>query len=233
MTPAEANGNETLQLPPRAPPRIERLSDLIFGLALSLGAFALVASPPGNATALYTDLATFGFSFLILIAVWLTYTRLITGLTLERHTAVRMNIVLLFFVSIEPFLLNALVRPGDSGAFFAAVSQAYGVDVGAMVTLLGLFAWALATSRDPSMPVSVRGSLRREALRRWFAAGMFFVSAVPFFETPELLGEPVRLWIWGVALGVVWGTHAGRTPSRYDNESESGNTVSTGIGPGK
>jgi uncharacterized membrane protein len=211
--PPEIHRNETPEPSPQVPPRIERLSDMIFGLALSLGAFALVASPPGNATTLYTDLATFGFSFLILIVVWLTYTRLITALTLEGRTAVPLNIVLLFFVSIEPFLLNVLVRPGISGDFFAAVSQAYAVDVGAMVTLLGFFAWALATTKNTSLPDGARSSLRREAVRRWFAAAVFFVSAVPFLETPQLLGEPARLWVWGVALVIVWATHVGRKSS--------------------
>jgi len=187
---------------------------MVFGLALSLGAFALVASPPGNATALYTDLVTFGFGFLILIVVWLAYTRLITALTLEHVAAVRLNIVLLFFVSIEPFLLNVLVRPGVSGGFFAAVSQAYAVDVGAMVTLLGIFAWVLSTTKDPSVTDLARRALRRESRRRWFAAGIFFVSALPYFGTPMLLGESVRLWIWGAALGIVWATQYARMPPR-------------------
>jgi uncharacterized membrane protein len=225
--PPEPEGKENPAPSPRNPPSIERLSDLVFGLALSLGAFALVASPPSNATALYTDLATFGFSFLILIAVWLTYTRLITALTLERQSAVRMNIVLLFFVSIEPFLLNVLVRPGLSGDFFAVVSQAYAIDVGAMVALLGLFAWTLATVKDASVPDRARRSLRVEALRRWFAAGMFFVSAAPVFEMPRLLGEPVRLWVWGAALGVVWATRVGRMSPRSDSESDSAHPAST------
>lgn len=218
MTSPEAHGKEIPEPSPRVPPRIERLSDLIFGLALSLGAFALVASPPSNATTLYTDLATFGFSFLILIFVWLAYTRLITALTLERHSTVYLNIVLLFFVSIEPFLLNIVVRPGLSGDFFAAVSQAYAIDIGAMVTLLGLFAWALATTKSSSMPDHARGSFRREALSRWFAAGMYFVSAIPFVEMPTLLGESLRVWVWGVALVIMWGTRASWSSPRFENE---------------
>jgi uncharacterized membrane protein len=199
---------------------------MVFGLALSLGALALVASPPSDATALYADLATFGFSFLILIAVWLTYSRLMTALTKDRQSVLGLNVVLLFFVSTEPFLLNALVRPGIRGDFFAAVSQAYAVDVGAMVALLGFFAWALATSKGPSLPEGSRRSYRSEALRRWFAAGMFFVSALPFVETPELLGEPLRLWVWVVALATVWATHLGRTSPPSDDGVDPGHSAS-------
>ena len=184
-----------------------------------MGSFVLVANPPSNASTLYGDLATFGFSFLILISVWLAYTRLIRALTLARHSTLNLNIVLLFFVSIEPFLLNVLVRPGVSGDFFATVSQAYAVDVGAMVTLLGLFAWALATAENPSIPNHARSFYRREALSRWFGAGMFFVSAFPFFEAPQLLGEPLRLWMWGVALGIVWAPRVGGMHPRPEDGS--------------
>jgi hypothetical protein len=53
------------------------------------------------------------------------------------------------------------------------------------------------------------------------------MSAVPFFETPQLLGEPVRVWVWGVALGIVWATHVGRMSPRSDNEPDSGHSTST------
>lgn len=192
---------------------------MIFGLALSLGAFALVASPPSTTTTLYTDLATFGFSFLILMAVWLAYTRLITALTRERQSAVGLNIVLLFFVSIEPFLLNVLVRPGVAGDFLAAVSQAYAIDVGAMVTLLGFFAWVLVTTKDPLLTDHDRVALRREALSRWFAGGIYFVSALPFVETPQLLGEPVRIWAWVVALSIMWATRVGHLRAPSENST--------------
>jgi uncharacterized membrane protein len=180
----------------------------------------LVANPPNNATTLYSDLATFGFSFLILIVVWLAYTRLMTALAQEHHSTVRLNVVLLFFVSIEPFLLNVLVRQGLSRSFFGAVSQAYAVDIGVMVSLLGLFAWAVAGSDSGALRDQVRRSFRREALNRWFAAGLFFVSAVPVFEQVQAFGEALRLWMWVAAVGVVWATRAGWMVSRSENESD-------------
>jgi uncharacterized membrane protein len=54
--------------PPR--PRIESLSDLVFGLALSIGAFGLVSSPPTDDAGFYRDVITFGFNFVVLISIW-------------------------------------------------------------------------------------------------------------------------------------------------------------------
>ena len=189
---------------PRSRPRIESLSDMVFGLALSLGAITLVASPPSNATVLYTDLASFGFGFLILIGAWLAYTRLMAALVQTGHTALHLNSLLLFFVSIEPFLLNVLLRADARGSFFAVVSQAYAVDVGAMIGLLGLFAWALTTSPQGSQPPQLREQYAVEARNRWIASGLFFVSAIPFFGVETVAGEPLRIWLWVVAVAIGW-----------------------------
>jgi uncharacterized membrane protein len=196
-----------------ARPRIESLSDMVFGLALSLGAIALVANPPSNATTLYTDLATFGFGFLVLIAVWLAYTRLMTASAREGVGTVHLNVALLFVVSIEPFLLNVLVRAGSSSAFFEAVSQAYAIDVGVMVALLGLFAWALANAGTPSVTPPIRGYYRREARNRWLAGGLFFISAAPPFGLTSASGLPIRVWIWILAIAIVWATRVSRAAS--------------------
>src|SRR6266705_5184687 len=59
-------------LPPK--PRIESLSDLIFGLALSIGALALIAQPVLTAGDLLRDLLDFAFGFIVLIVVWVRYT---------------------------------------------------------------------------------------------------------------------------------------------------------------
>jgi len=193
---------------------------MVFGLALSLGAIALVANPPTDPTTLYTDLATFGFSFLILIVVWLSYTRLMTALTLANHSTIHLNVVLLFFVSIEPFLFNILERPSITADFFATVSQAYAVDLGIMTTLLGMFAWALSTTTSPVVPARIRGLFRREALNRWLAAGLFFASVAPVFAQVKVLGETLRVLIWLVAVGIVWTTRVGRVGSLSEDEMD-------------
>jgi uncharacterized membrane protein len=198
-----ARPSDTIPIPTQTRPRIESLSDLVFGLALSLGAFALIASPPSDAGTLYGDLLTFGFSFLILILVWLTYSRLLLGVTLESPRILALNIVLLFTVAIEPFLFDLLQSSNLSFAFFAALSQAYAIDVGAMMGVLGLLAWVLVAV-GPSGSASVaRQRYRQEALYKWTVAGLFFVSAAPIFVQAKVDGESVRVILWFVALAAL------------------------------
>src|SRR5438876_2647088 len=92
-------------------PRIQSLSDLIFGLALSIGALNLIASKPPDTPALLGNIATFGFSFLVLIFVWFRYTEIMSVLPVETTRTRALNTVMLFFVAIEPYLFQSdLVR---------------------------------------------------------------------------------------------------------------------------
>ena len=67
--------------------RIESLSDLIFGLALSIGALTLIGQPPSNISTAFF-LAYFAFSFLILISVWYSYTQTMSNLRIETKAGV-------------------------------------------------------------------------------------------------------------------------------------------------
>jgi hypothetical protein len=51
--------------------RIETLSDLVFGLALSIGSIILIEHIPHDAAALISDVELFAFSFLIIVGIWL------------------------------------------------------------------------------------------------------------------------------------------------------------------
>src|SRR5437879_1884102 len=125
-------------LPPK--PRIESLSDLIFGLALSIGALALIAQPVLTAADLLRDLVDFAFGFIVLIAVWVRYTGSITYLTIETHGVLRLNILMLFLVAIEPYLFNqvfgSLSAPQVDRALANLASAAYAVDLSALMGVL-------------------------------------------------------------------------------------------------
>lgn len=192
--------SETKRHAPRPRPRIESLSDMVFGLALSVGALALVATPPTSSEQLYSDIVTFGFSFLILIMVWFSYTRIMSEMTFEDHRTLTLNTVLLFTVSVEPFLFNLLHSANHLNGFFNAASQAYAVDLGLMMVILGLFAWGLSVSTQPPLALSVRTGFRAEAINRWVAAGIFFVTVAPVFDQVSVGPEPLRIWLWLIPL---------------------------------
>jgi uncharacterized membrane protein len=50
--------------------RIESLSDLIFGLALSIGALTLIGQSMTDFQQVFLSIAFYAFSFLILVSVW-------------------------------------------------------------------------------------------------------------------------------------------------------------------
>ena len=108
MSEIKGRPEDTIQRPR---PRIQSLSDLIFGLALSIGALNLITSKPADTAALFGSIATFGFSFLILIFVWFRYTEIMSVLPVETTRTRALNTVMLFFVAIEPYLFQSdLVR---------------------------------------------------------------------------------------------------------------------------
>jgi len=197
----------------RPRPRIESLSDLVFGLALSIGAFALVSSPPIDDTGFYKDVITFGFNFMVLISMWIRYTRIMSALPIETRRTMLLNSVLLFTVSLEPFIFNIL-RSGNSAShpapsLYEAASSFFGIDVGAMMLIMGVFTLALASEEKHLVPKEMLNHLRSEA-EIWFtSAGIFLVSALPVFGkisfgTASLTGLTVREYMWFAALLISW-----------------------------
>ena len=92
----------------RPRPRIESLTDLVFGLALSIGAIGLISNKPVDPGHLAGSIAGFGSSFLILISIWFRYTELMSVLRVEVTRTRVLNTTLLFLVAVEAYLFNLL-----------------------------------------------------------------------------------------------------------------------------
>jgi len=199
--------------PARPRPRIETLSDLVFGLALSIGAFALVSSPPTDDSGFYKDVLTFGFNFVVLISIWIRYTRIMSVLPIETRRTMLLNSVLLFTVSLEPFIFNIL-RSGNSvlhpsPSLYEAASSFFGIDVGAMMVIMGVFTLALADEEKRLVPAAMLGRLRSEAEIWLTSAAVFLVSAIPLFGRISIGSLPVsglsvRELLWVAALLISW-----------------------------
>jgi uncharacterized membrane protein len=167
-----------------------------------------VSNPPTDVQAVYNDLATFGFSFLILITMWLRYTRIMSVFPIETRRVNNLNILLLFCVSIEPFLFN-LVRNmpvvTDRNAFAAATSALYALDLGAMFAILGGFSLTLANAERKLIPKTLTRQYRIEGVTTITCGLIFFVSALPVFYTTTLgNGEPIRYYFWAIPLLLFW-----------------------------
>ena len=113
---------------------IETLSNILFGLALSIGALTLGTSFHGN-TQTILNIIAFGFNFVILIFIWIRYNRILSLLTEETNFELALNIMVLFLVVILPYLFNLLLITSNAAADFT--STLYGLDIGGMLLSLG------------------------------------------------------------------------------------------------
>jgi uncharacterized membrane protein len=184
--------------------RIESLSDLIFGLALSIGALTLIGQPPSDFQGLLLSLAFYAFSFLILISVWYSYTRTMAHLRVETDRLVSFNILLLFLVSIEPFLFNKLIT--SSMSLVENVSIVYAFDLGGLFAIEALFTNSILS--DKNKPAQVIRDFRLRRNTQLAGMALFFLSALPIFWALAIpvgsLGIPLRFVLWISTLFTPW-----------------------------
>ncbi len=191
--------------PRRIKVRIESLSDLVFGLALSIGSLEFLSSPARDPLGLATNLAFFGFSFFILVFTWLGYSRTMAVLPRETETSLYLNLLLLFLTAIEPYLFFVLVTSPLNSSYDADVASVfYALDVG------GLFLVQAALSRLVILQDGKSKSLRQNILdpvivRRFrrvvvseIVIGLFFiVSTLPiFWEIKTPIGQARFIFWW-------------------------------------
>lgn len=186
--------------PPR--PRIGGLSDLIFGLALSMGAIQMVTtqSPPQNGADLAAVLAAFGFSFLFLINIWNRYTVVMSAMPVETTLLVRLNMLLLFLVVVEPYLFNLMFTNIPSSPAGQAVSSFIAIDVGTMDLVLAYFTHALTDEERNLIPKELMWLFRASRNTLLLGGAHLFFSDLPAWWTIVYMGIPVRVLIWFLAV---------------------------------
>src|SRR5882762_3454210 len=92
-------------------PRLETLSDLIYGLSLSIGAISLVITnnQSSSASDINRNILQFLFVFLILITSWIIYTSDMSVLPIETRLVQLLNVALLMLVATIPYLFDQVV----------------------------------------------------------------------------------------------------------------------------
>lgn len=187
-------------------PRIQSLSDLIFGLALSIGAIQLVGSLPQNHYALITDISAFAFSFLILIVVWNRYTTTMSVMPVETPVLVRLNMFLLFLVTLEPFLFNLLINQGLSSALASEVSSYYALDLAGMNVIMAYFTHVLTLEEKNLIPSDLRRRYRITRNLLLLVVAIFLISDLPiFWQMVDGIPIPPRIALWILTLPIIWG----------------------------
>ena len=175
---------------------------MLFGLAIGISAIPLLLRVPLAPFGIVIDVSEFGFSFLILISVWLVYWNIMSVLPLEDRTVVALNVGLLFLVSIEPYLfyLNITFDLVAHEALLYASSVLYALDMTGLMLILALFAQELA--REERSLVPKKSLAQYERLRDVFlvSAVLFAITILPAFWVIKLLGQPMRFYFWSIPL---------------------------------
>lgn len=189
----------------KRPQAIEALSELvkiIFGLALSIGAISLFSRLPSRPFGIVIDVAEFGFSFLILISVWLGYTNIMSTLPMEDSTTLTLNIVLLFFVSIEPYLfyLNITFDLLAHELLLNYASILYALDMAGLMLILALFTHQLAREERELVPKESLAKFKRVRSTLFTSAALFAITILPIFWTFKLWDLPIRFYFWIIPL---------------------------------
>jgi uncharacterized membrane protein len=186
---------------PRIKVRIESLSDLVFGLALSIGSLGLITHIPTTPTKLVSDVGLFAFSFLILVGVWLTYSRIISVLPVETSGILILNLVLLFCVAVEPFLYYVFQTAAFTFLDFS--STAFALDTGAMIAALSGMTYLVLRQENRGIHRLSAGSARGfkiSMVSETVGAAVFLVSSLGVFWV-EIPGFGfLRFILWYFAL---------------------------------
>ena len=188
----------------------------MFGLALSIGALTLIGKPPVTASDVSNDIMGFGFSFIILISVWLRYTRIMSVLPVETGTAVLLNVALLFLVSIEPYLFSLLNFAEFT--IFAYASFLYALDLAGLMAILALFTNMLTIEEKKLVPTSELHSYRITRNVLFLSMLLFLVSALPQFLSWKIQGTSIRVLLWYGSLVVTWSVRLTTKRKKWLNE---------------
>lgn len=185
-------------------PRIQGLSDLIFGLALSIGSIQLLANRPTIGSDVLAALVVFGFSFLILINVWLRYTSITSVVPIETTGMVRLNILLLFLVAIEPYLFYILTNTALSSPLGQDDSSYYALDIAGMNFVIGYFTHLTTVEGKKLIPESLVRKFRQSRNYILFAGLVFAFSAIPGIGAINVFGTSLRVFSWIATVPIIW-----------------------------
>ena len=174
----------------------------IFGLAVAIGTLSLITRVPVRPSGMLIDIAEFGFSFLILISVWLGYWNITSALPLEDSTTVILNVALLFLVSIEPYLfyLNITFDLVSHELLLNYASMLYALDMTGLMMILALFTHQLAQEEKGLLPKESLAKYKRVRNTLFISAALFIITILPIFWTFKPLNVPLRFYFWFIPL---------------------------------
>ena len=199
------SSEEGERAPRRPRPRLETLSDLIYGLSLSIGAISLVItnSQSSSANDINRNILDFLFVFLILITSWIIYTSDMSVLPIETRLITFLNVVLLMLVAIIPYLFDQVVSTFNPLSVQEYASILFTADFAGSLLILAIFAHIIAQEEEHLVDGEIMIRFRRVRNR----LGVLTVIVLLSLAAPWdwlLLGIHVRLLIWLIPIISFW-----------------------------
>src|SRR2546427_12799256 len=195
-------------------PRLETLSDLIYGLSLSIGAISLVITNNQASTAndINRNVFEFLFVFLILITSWIIYTSDMSVLPVETRLVTFLNVVLLILVAIIPYLFDQAVSRYNTLDIQSYASTLFTFDYAGSLFIMAGFAHLIAQEEKQLVDSQVI-RFRRIRKRLTILTIIVLLSlAVPWDW--HFLGVHVRLLIWCMPILAFWVSRMTTIPMR-------------------
>jgi len=177
-------------------------ADIIFGLALSIGALFLTQNRVQTAQDFAWNITLFAFGFLVIAITWLLFSRTMSALLSEVPSTLFLNLVMLFCVALEPYLFYMLMNNATQN-LLSFTSVGYALDVGFMFVILGTLAYSVLKQNErvegeehrPRLHKKALQSFRRMMTEEYVVGALFLVSASPTFWIPTPIGH-LRFVLW-------------------------------------
>jgi hypothetical protein len=226
---------ESARSPRRPRPRLESLSDLIYGLSLSIGAISLVItnSQTSSESDINKNILQFLFVFIILITSWIIYTSDMSVLPVETRLIQLLNVMLLMLVAIIPYLFDQVVSPFNPTGVQDYASILFTADYAGTLVIMAVFSHVIAQEEEHLVDGEIMIRMRRVRNRLSLLTLIVLLSlAVPW--DLMLFGVRVRLFIWLVPIASFWINRMRRSPFGLQTGGEARPGIfERGPGPAK
>ena len=207
--------------PRRRPrPRLESLSDLIYGLSLSIGAISLVITNAQTSTVsdINRNVLEFLFVFLLLITSWIIYTSDMSVLPIETRLVTFLNVVLLILVAIFPYLFDQVVSTFNPDSVQEYASILFTADLAGTLVIMATFAHIIAREEEHLVDGEVMIRFRTARNRMSVLTVVVLLSLAAPWDW-LFLGVHVRLLIWYVPIVSFWLNRMARSPFSYSSSA--------------
>lgn len=145
----------------------------------------------------------FSFAFLFLITAWLIYTTYMSVLPVDTLAVTFLNVVLLLFVALIPYLLNS-VELGDNAPIRDYSSSLFALDLSGILAILAVLTHILGVEKNRLVPSDAAKLFRNGRNRMIVLAILMAISIAPPFWEYTFLGVQARIYMWTVPLISYW-----------------------------